>query len=683
MGTRCAGLRSSVVRVLTLGFALVLADAAGADVRQVGLRTNDLVYDSNSGLIYASVPSSAGPPNGNSIVKIDPVTGMAGSPVFVGSEPTKLALSQDGQFLYVALEGSAQVCRVAVGTWTAEAPFSLGSDPFFGPYYAEDIAVQPGNPDVIAVSLKYSGVSPRHAGVAIFENGVARAEKTPGHTGSNVIEFSEDPSRLYGVNIETTEFGFRKMLVDATGVVVEEVAPGLADGFGQDFEYQGGRAYATCGRVIDPELLVLVGSYVLPSCSFGDMAVEPDTANGQVYFLSGATLHMFDQATFTPSGVPLPIAGVLGSPGSLIRWGADGLAFRTNQDQLFLLRPPFVDESNDDFANATVVPAVPYFDSVDTRAATVAFDDPFCFVQGNTVWYSITPTDTMPLEFSTMGSDYPTTLSVYTGTRGALSQLACTTQQVVGFTAVAGQQYYVMVGSFGFGGNLVLQVQQPVDTDADGIGDAQDNCPATPNPDQLDFDFDGRGNACDNCPISFNPGQEDGDGDGTGDACEDEDGDGVADAFDNCRSVPNPDQRDSDFDGLGDVCDATPVHDLAVGILNAPRVVVHPNADGTGVLTVKIKVFNLVNYRESLGASVFVTGLPSGCSLTVPAAITTELRKLGDKKLQFNFDVSCGVGTVPGFYALSVSAFVTHLGPGGDRDPVNNFATTSGLLRVR
>jgi DNA-binding beta-propeller fold protein YncE len=522
--------------VLALVFALGLAHAAAAaDVRQVSLRTNDLVYDPNSGLIYASVPSSAGPPNGNSIVKIDPVTGMAGSPVFVGSEPTKLALSQDGQFLYVALEGSAQVSRVAVGTWTAEAPFSLGSDAFFGPYYAEDIAVQPGNPDVIAVSLKYSGVSPRHAGVAIYESGVARAEKTPGHTGSNVIEFSDDPSRLYGVNIETTEFGFRKMLVDATGVVVEEVAPGLGDGFGQDFEYQGGRAYATCGRVIDPELLVLVGSYVLPSCSFGDMAVEPDTANGQVYFLLGATLHTFDQATFTPSGVPFPIAGVLGSPGSLIRWGADGLAFRTNQDQLFLLQPPFVDESNDDFANATIVPAVPYFDSVDTRAATSAFDDPFCFGQGNTVWYSITPTDTMPLEIGTMGSDYPTTLSVYTGTRGALSQLACTTQQVVGFTAMAGQQYYVMVGSFGFGGNLVLQVQQPVDTDADGIGDAQDNCPATPNPDQLDFDFDGRGNACDNCPTSFNPGQEDGDGDGTGDACEDEDGDGVADAFDNCR----------------------------------------------------------------------------------------------------------------------------------------------------
>jgi hypothetical protein len=143
------------------------------------------------------------------------------------------------------------------------------------------------------------------------------------------------------------------------------------------------------------------------------------------------------------------------------------------------------------------------------------------------------------------------------------------------------------------------------------------------------------------------------------------------------------DQRDSDFDGVGDLCDATPVHDVAVGILNTPKVVVWPDQSGPFRLTVKIKVFNLVQYRETVAASVFVTGLPPGCSLTVPAAITTELKKLGDKKLQFDFDVSCGVGTVPGFYGLSVNAFVTHLGPGGDRNPGNNFATTSGLLRVR
>jgi hypothetical protein len=43
----------------------------------------------------------------------------------------------------------------------------------------------------------------------------------------------------------------------------------------------------------------------------------------------------------------------------------------------------------------------------------------------------------------------------------------------------------------------------------------------------------------------------------TGEGCPnnvDSDGDGVFDADDNCRSVPNPGQEDSDGDGVGDAC---------------------------------------------------------------------------------------------------------------------------------
>lgn len=95
------------------------------------------------------------------------------------------------------------------------------------------------------------------------------------------------------------------------------------------------------------------------------------------------------------------------------------------------------------------------------------------------------------------------------------------------------------------------------DTDGDGIGDSQDNCPIDANADQSDGDGDGVGDACDNCPETSNPDQADSDGDGTGDACTitDSDGDGHDDDVDNCPAVPNPTQADNDGDGIGDACD--------------------------------------------------------------------------------------------------------------------------------
>jgi len=684
MRTSLSRLRQLVVRMLLAGIALALSDAAhAAEVRLVFLRTNDIVYDPVSGQIWASLPADAFFPGvPNSVMPIDPVTGAFGPAIQLPITPGKLAISDDGQFLYAAVGfGSSfgSVMRIHLPSRTApDLPFQVGGE-------VEDMEVQPGHPNVIAVSRKDAFSSPRHLGVAIFEDGVQRPSATPGHTGSNVIEFSRnDPSRLYGYNNETTEFGFRRMRVDDDGVATEDVTTGLIDGFSVDIELHGGRLYATSGRVIDPEGLQIVGTYAIPSPP-GAQLVEVDDDAGVAYFLSANQLLSFDRDSLAPVAEPFPIVPLMGTPSRLIKWGTDGLAFRSDQNELHFLRPPFSDETNNQFDHARVIPSVPYGDNLDTRGASPAFDDPFCVGQGATVWYAITPTESMTLEANTMGTNYMATLSVYTGTRGALTQLGCNASPVavLAFTALAGQTHYIMVGSLGGGGDLVFQIQRPVDTDGDGVGDSRDNCPATFNPDQFDLDGDSRGDACDNCPGSFNPGQEDGDGDGTGDACEDEDGDGVLDAFDNCRAVPNPDQRDTDFDGVGDLCDATPVHDLAVGILNSPHLTLRPREDGSRALSVKVKVFNLVDYRESLSASVFVTGVPPGCSLTVPAAIATEVRQLGDRKLRFDFDVACAPRIVPGFYALSVSAFVSHTGPGQDRDASNNFAVTSGLLRVR
>ncbi len=110
-----------------------------------------------------------------------------------------------------------------------------------------------------------------------------------------------------------------------------------------------------------------------------------------------------------------------------------------------------------------------------------------------------------------------------------------------------------------------------VDPDEDEICGEQDNCPLIPNADQADIDEDEIGDACDddrdddeilndddNCPDdpNFDQVNTDGEPDG-GDACDDDDdNDGVEDDFpDNCRLTPNADQADADGDGEGNVCD--------------------------------------------------------------------------------------------------------------------------------
>lgn len=87
-----------------------------------------------------------------------------------------------------------------------------------------------------------------------------------------------------------------------------------------------------------------------------------------------------------------------------------------------------------------------------------------------------------------------------------------------------------------------LTLQAPFcDADLDGIEDSEDNCPSTPNTDQLDSDGDGVGDTCDNCNSVANANQSDIDNDGIGDACDsDKDGDGIPNSSDNCPTQAGP-----------------------------------------------------------------------------------------------------------------------------------------------
>jgi sugar lactone lactonase YvrE len=300
-------------------------------VRQVTLSTNDLIYNATTQSLYASVPSSAGT-IGNSITLLDPVAAAVGNSVFIGSEPNKLALSDDLQTLYVALAGAGAVRRFDINSQTAGFQFTLGNDSFNGPRFASDIAVMPGAPGSIAVS-RTSGFSSA-AATAIYDDGVQRTQ-TYSNNGS--LQF-KDSSTLYLGNGP-----IQKLAVGASGL---SFVSSTQTGSNGNIFYDNGLVYLSGGGVVDPESGLVKGTF--SGLGFGNlMAVDP--SRGRVFFLTNPsfnwTLRAYDINTFLPLG-SVTILGVNGTPTSLVRWGTNGLAFRTTNGQIFLIQTALVDPSS-------------------------------------------------------------------------------------------------------------------------------------------------------------------------------------------------------------------------------------------------------------------------------------------------------------------------------------------------
>lgn len=130
---------------------------------------------------------------------------------------------------------------------------------------------------------------------------------------------------------------------------------------------------------------------------------------------------------------------------------------------------------NDDFDEAIIIAALPFTNSRDTRPATTAGDDPSstCNVNDDkTIWYRYTPSTNVDIIFDTIGSNYDTVLSVWTGSRGSLSQVGCdddgsSPQSQLSLSLVSGTTYYIMVAGYdGLAGDLIFNARlQPPPND--------------------------------------------------------------------------------------------------------------------------------------------------------------------------------------------------------------------------
>jgi len=299
---------------------------------------NDIVWDPQHKLIYASVPGSA-TQNANDIVAIDPTTGLITKSVFAGSEPDLLAISDDGQFLYVALDGSSNVQRFVLPAMTPDILVSLGGSNFYGLNTALALDVAPAAPHTWMVSVGNPGVSPAaQEGITVFDDAVARPDSagrnTP-HGGYDLLlstaVWGKDTTVIYSANNESTGFDFYVVPVTSAGVIGTNIVdyPGAVDGFGGriHFDKTTGFVYADNGPVLNPLTAKQVGTFSTSG------VMVPDGSIGKAFFTSQlygsnpiGTLTSFDINHYTPIN-SMVFPNVAGSTLRLIRWGTSGLAF--------------------------------------------------------------------------------------------------------------------------------------------------------------------------------------------------------------------------------------------------------------------------------------------------------------------------------------------------------------------
>jgi uncharacterized repeat protein (TIGR01451 family) len=296
-------------------------------VTELSLPTTDLIWDTVSKRVFASVPNSDWL-RGNSIVPLEPLSGTMDSRIATAIEPAKLAVADDGSFLYTGINSDDSIQRINLASRTADLKFPTG----FG--YVADLGVLPGNADAVAATV--------HTTFAVYDHGVMRPNTVA--PGAYNFEYYLALSATNTLAYEAPPEELRRIGIDASGATLL-TSSGLINGFDRLIKFDAGRLYTAGGRVIDPE-----ASIVITNLPYSGLAC-PDSASGKVFYLtisgSVGTLHAVNSTNFVEAG-SVVISNIQGSASSLIRWGLDGLAFRTSASQVFLVRTTFADDRDND-----------------------------------------------------------------------------------------------------------------------------------------------------------------------------------------------------------------------------------------------------------------------------------------------------------------------------------------------
>ena len=389
-----ATLPTTYLSLPTIGAITVSSPENAAAVSQpqafptyLALPTNNLVYNSKDGMLYASVPGYAGAGQGNSIVAINPNTGVIARTIPVGSEPDKLSISDTGTELFVSLDGAAAIKQIDLTETTPTLQFSLGEydlgQPYSYPITAASVAALPGQPDSVAVIESNGNLN-------VFDSGVARQNFAVlggyFNQAGGALSFGPSAGTLYASTLGSS---LEQLSLNSTGFIGAKTfaAPYFAY---TSFQYDAGSLYLNDGAVLNATTGAQIGQFYTTGTDLAAGPIVSDSALGRAWILpqnvltpsDGNQILAFDETTFDQLGAIVVVGTSASGPSlgavDLVRWGQNGLAFNA-PNQVYILQSSVVKDLSQSPADLSVAIQAP------PTAST-----------GSSLTYSITVTNTGP-----------------------------------------------------------------------------------------------------------------------------------------------------------------------------------------------------------------------------------------------------------------------------------------------
>lgn len=365
----CTNRSSDSPQSISLTYNVLAEQGSDFTSHTVTGAASDIAFDAVSGKIYAAFGAPLLEPG--TFSRIDPLTGAVEATVTLpGRQPTKLALSDDGQFAFVIFTDSSNgfvqaIAQIALSTMSVVDRIDMEVPTNWA--YIDAIAIAPATADRLAVIVRNANFS----GIEVYQGGTKAGALALSSNASSSITWA-DSTKLYYYS-ESSDTLYQATFTGSTLPVIDSLT-GFTSGCPSyicregSIYYRSGHIYNDFGVVYDVATNAVVDQLPVRGNAANTFVAVSDTHAYFVYSGVGLRITSFDLARGEPiveARLPEGIGLSQVRNGRLITWGTDGLAF-VSGNGVVIVRGSFVTQSYNANWNSAIQSAP---DKVLTRAA--------------------------------------------------------------------------------------------------------------------------------------------------------------------------------------------------------------------------------------------------------------------------------------------------------------------------